>query len=60
MDSDFNIFLMALRDSIDINPNQFSRAKTDSQYDEFRPEVDALLNDMYHKKKRMQKKNIIF
>lgn len=47
MYSDLNIFLNALRDSINNDPNQFNRAKTDSMYDAFRPQVDALLNEMY-------------
>ena len=47
MDSDLNIFLNALRDAINNDPNQFNRAKTDSMYDAFRPQVDALLNEMY-------------
>jgi len=56
MDSDVNIFLNALRDSINNDPNQFNRAKTDSKYDGFRPQVDALLNEMYQKVKKNSEK----
>lgn len=42
---------MALREAINNDPNQFDRAKNDSMYDAFRPEVNALLNDMYNEVK---------
>ena len=51
MDSEINICLNVLRDSINIDPNQFNRAKTDSMYDGFRTQIDALLNEMYHEVK---------
>lgn len=51
MDSDLNIFLNALRDAINNDPNQFNRAKNDSMYDAFRPQVDALLDEMYQEVK---------
>ena len=56
MDSDVNIFLDALRDSINNDPNQFNRAKTDSMYDGFRPQVDALLSELYLKAKKNAEK----
>ena len=56
MYSDLNIFLNALRDSINNDPNQFNRAKTDSMYDAFRPQVDALLNEMYQEVKKNAEK----
>lgn len=51
MDSNLNIFLNALRDAINNDPNQFNRAKNDSMYDAFRPQVDALLDEMYQEVK---------
>lgn len=56
MDSDLNIFLNALRNAINNDPNQFNRAKTDSMYDVFRPQVDALLNEMYQEVKKNAEK----
>jgi len=56
MDSNLNIFLNALRDSINNDPNQFNRAKTDSMYDGFRSQVDALLNEMYQDVKKNAEK----
>ena len=51
MDSDLNILLNVLRNAINNDPNQFNRAKNDSMYDAFRPQVDALLNGMYQEVK---------
>lgn len=56
MDSDLNIFLNALHNAINNDPNQFNRAKTDSMYDAFRPQVDALLNEMYQEVKKNAEK----
>lgn len=56
MDSDLNIFLNALRDAINDDPNQFNRAKNDSRYDAFRPQVDALLDEMYQEVKKNAEK----
>lgn len=58
MDSDVNNFLKALQDAIKNDPNQFDRAKTDSMYDAFRTEVNALLNDVYNEVKTNAEKEV--
>lgn len=56
MDSNLNIFLNALREAINNDPNQFNRAKTDPMYRNFRKEVDALLEEMIKEKRTIAEK----
>jgi len=56
MDSDLNIFLNELCEAIDIDPNQFNRAKTDPMYGNFRKEVNALLEKLIKEKRTIAEK----
>ena len=56
MDSDLNIVLNALRNAINNDPSQFNRAKTDSMYRNFRPEVNALLEELIQGKRTIADK----